>query len=81
MTWVYGRLPVDDLTRRLELAIGQTDCSTGATANAETAALPALNAPSADPQNAQTPQEAGYVVPRDRIELPTRGFSILCSTN
>ena len=24
---------------------------------------------------------AGMLVPRDRIELPTRGFSIRCSTN
>lgn len=29
----------------------------------------------------QKPDPLKYVVPRDRIELPTRGFSVPCSTN
>ena len=36
---------------------------------------------SAEPLSTKTPQMQGFVVPRDRIELPTRGFSILCSTD
>ena len=77
----YGRMPIGDLERRLAAAIGQTDCSTAATDSANTAGFTALNGPDAQPLNAKTPREAGYVVPRDRIELPTRGFSILCSTD
>jgi integrase len=104
---VYGRLPIDDLERRLAVAIGQTvDCSTGATGGAKTRAPSAASAPincstgaapdcsagatdtaklagftglsahPAEPQNEKTPQKAGSLVPRDRIELPTRGFSI-----
>jgi integrase len=78
---VYGRLPTDDLARRLALAIGQTDCSTGATDSVET---PGLNGPvglDTEHQNAKTPHEAGSSVPRDRIELPTRGFSIPISVH
>jgi integrase len=74
---VYGRLPINDLTRRLQLAIGQTDCSTGATDCSDSGGFLALNAPTRDDGNAKTPAVAEAVVPRDRIELPTRGFSIL----
>jgi integrase len=86
---VYGRMPIDDLERRLAAAIGQSDCSAGATTTCSAGAtdsdksegftgLPAL---AADPRNEKTPLKAGFFVPRDRIELPTRGFSILCSTD
>jgi hypothetical protein len=77
----YGRLPVNDLERRLAAAIGQLDCSAGATDSANIAGFTGPSAHDADTRNAKTPQEAGSIVPRDRIELPTRGFSILCSTN
>ena len=33
-----------------------------------------------EPEHARTDANGG-MVPRDRIELPTRGFSIRCSTN
>jgi integrase len=33
------------------------------------------------PGNEKAAETAAFVVPRDRIELPTRGFSIPCSTN
>jgi hypothetical protein len=33
------------------------------------------------PQTQKPRKKRGLVVPRDRIELPTRGFSILCSTD
>jgi len=46
---VYGRLPVDDLERRLAAAIGQTDCSAGAT----------LGAASNGPRSAETNCSAG----------------------
>jgi hypothetical protein len=61
--------------RRLAAAIGQRDCSTPAPDSAKT---PAFNRPAAQPAealNAKAPQKAGSFVPRDRIELPTRGFS------
>jgi|GEM_PF-3742039 len=33
---VYGRMPIDDLERRLAAAIGQSDCSAFATDSAKT---------------------------------------------
>ncbi|MEY4578741.1 MAG: hypothetical protein RL701_3444, partial [Pseudomonadota bacterium] len=86
---VYGRMPIDDLERRLAVAIGQSDCSTGATTACSAGATDSSNPPGftelpaqpAEPLNAKAPQKAGSFVPRDRIELPTRGFSILCSTD
>jgi len=72
---IYGRLPIDDLERRLAAAIGQSDCSADATDSAKTAGFTGPSAPIADTENAKTPRKAGSLVPRDRIELPTRGFS------
>jgi len=77
----YGRLPIDDLERRLASAIGQTDCSAGATVGDGTGGFGAFNAPARGPSNAKTPLNPAGLVPRDGIEPPTRGFSILCSTD
>jgi hypothetical protein len=65
---VYGRLPVDDLERRLATAIGQPDFSAGATTDfragatdaAKTTVLTGPSAQQSDPRNAKTPQKAGY---------------------
>jgi integrase len=79
---VYGRMPIDDLERRLAVAIGQTDCSAFATDSSKTPGFSGLGAHGTDTPETQKPRETrGLSVPRDRIELPTRGFSILCSTD
>ena len=77
---VYGRMPIDDLERRLAAAIGQTDCSAFATDSSKTPGFTAPGAHTAETQETQKPREKrGQLVPRDRIELPTRGFSRLRS--
>jgi hypothetical protein len=72
---VYGRMPIDDLERRLAAAIGQTDCSAFATDSAKTPGFIGPGEQTAGTTNAKIPQDAGSFVPRDRIELPTRAFN------
>jgi integrase len=69
---VYGKQTPEELGRRLRR------CITGASPSA---AQEAGMAPMAQGGTAKKPEKALISVPRDRIELPTRGFSILCSTN
>jgi integrase len=66
---VYGRMPVESLGRLLADRVG--DCSAFV---ANTRATPTLERPMRRAGASKTPVNA---VPRDRIELPTRGFSIL----
>jgi len=71
---VYGRLPIELLEKRLAEATGSIYLHTGVTNGDEITALPA---PSAKALNEKPRKKRGGAVPRDRIELPTRGFSIL----
>jgi hypothetical protein len=70
---VYGRVPVDSLGERLAERVG--DCS-AYVANTRGAERSVRQMGRSD--RSKTPAKT---VPRDRIELPTRGFSILCSTD
>ena len=79
---VYGRLPTDALAARLASAIGQPDCSVFATESGETDGFTGpIAQPASDPQTHETPENKVFsgvlAVPRDGIEPPTRGFSIL----
>lgn len=69
---VYGRLPVDMLARRVAGELGLPlphVCQTGAEGPDTWDALD-------EAETKKTRQKPGFQVPRDRIELPTRGFSI-----
>ncbi len=58
------------------------DRRTGAADTSDTGGLIGqLSVATTDPPNKKPRKNQGSEVPRDRIELPTRGFSILCSTN
>jgi len=77
---VYGRLPVESLARALRERLGEPerpaeDCSVFATdaGNSE--------GPEGPRRQQEVAFSAGFSVPRDGIEPPTRGFSIRCSTN
>jgi len=77
---VYGRLPVESLGRALRERLGEPerlpeDCSVFATDAGDSEGSVG---PGGQPRE---PFFAGFSVPRDGIEPPTRGFSILCSTN
>ena len=74
---VYGRLSADELAARFAAHFG-SDCCTGATDRSESTGLAGL-AGQRPEEKTQSFQE--YVVPRDGIEPPTRGFSVLCSTD
>jgi len=71
---VYGRLPVQVLARRIAAAIGAENCSTFVAAPVDSAGFDGLNglAGNANPRKG---------MPRGGIEPPTRGFSVLCSTD
>jgi len=74
---VYGRLSPEILRARLEKSLG-LDCSTGATDRVDSAAsigLPGRSRPDSPSTNPM------ISVPRGGIEPPTRGFSVLCSTD
>jgi hypothetical protein len=84
---VYGRLSPSDLAARLASAMGvqpqvredvpeanASDCITGASNPIKSAALFEPIAPIALANSAKA-------VPKGGIEPPTRGFSVLCSTN
>ncbi len=80
---VYGRMPVDSLGRALRARLEGAntapapsgDCSVFV---ANEGRSEGSGRPERRPETAKT---AAFVVPRDGIEPPTRGFSILCSTN
>jgi len=58
------------------------DCRTGAADRVDSLdALDTFQVPSVRRSRSNPLETAAFTVPRDRIELPTRGFSILCSTN
>ena len=77
---VYGKLSADELAARLCKAIpGAEDCNAGATERKDSGRLGAL--PGQGNSTKNSGKRSTSEVPRDRIELPTRGFSILCSTN
>ena len=59
-----------------------TDCRTGAADTSDTGGLIGQKSVTTTaPPNKKPRKKQGLEVPRDRIELPTRGFSILCSTD
>jgi len=69
---VYGKLPPDELAEQIRA------CITGASQPMHTPVMTAFPAP----RGVQILSEnAAESVPRGGIEPPTRGFSILCSTN
>jgi integrase len=70
---VYGKLPTEVLRQRMASALG-VPCPTFAPASADKAIPNGFGGQT----NADFIEE---VVPRGGIEPPTRGFSILCSTN
>jgi len=71
---VYGRLSPEALAERLAAALGPERCSTFVTARAKTAGSIGPSGRSGITNHLET-------VPRDGIEPPTRGFSVLCSTD
>jgi len=84
---VYGQLPPEALKTALKAQLeGPNDCSLFAPPSSE---LDGNNGhdghSSLDPQMQKTPEnicfQGFWAVPRDGIEPPTRGFSILCSTD
>ena len=75
---VYGRLPIDQLAARLSEELGANSLPNACHGLAESAG--SLDAPHSDGTQ-KAALNAAFMVPRDRIELPTRGFSILCSTD
>jgi len=70
---VYGRLPIEDLRRRLSQAMG-VDCSAGAADKVE-------NDEPAGPGGSAGSIVSHALVPGGGIEPPTRGFSVPCSTD
>jgi integrase len=75
---VYGRLPTDQLALRLAQELGENSLPNVCLRRADSADL---MDPLDEDGMQKAAQNAAFVVPRDRIELPTRGFSILCSTD
>ncbi len=74
---VYGRLSPEILRARLEKSLG-LDCSAGVAIRADSAGSNGLNG-----RVEQGSQQGNPIlsVPRGGIEPPTRGFSVLCSTD
>jgi integrase len=75
---VYGRLPTDHLAARLAEELGPYGLPNVCLRPEDS--LDSVDSLDVD-GNEKPRQKRGFVVPRDRIELPTRGFSILCSTD
>ncbi len=71
---VYGRLPVQVLARRIAAAIGPENCSTFVAAPVDSAGFDGLNGLAGSANSLKR-------MPRGGIEPPTRGFSVLCSTD
>jgi hypothetical protein len=74
---VYGKRTPTELAARVRAELGR-GCIMGASDSAAADGLDGLGGHAHAPKPAGN---AGYPVPRDGIEPPTRGFSILCSTN
>ena len=72
---VYGKFTQNELISRMKAAIWSSDSAADHPDSVASGGLPALGAPSGEPCF------AGFSVPRDGVEPPTRGFSIPCSTN
>jgi hypothetical protein len=71
---VYGRMPPESLGRALAERVG--DCSAFVASASGTEPLQTRQRQAEQtPNNEKPAQSAGRAVPRDRIELPTRGFS------
>ena len=70
---VYGRLPTDQLARRLSQELGENSLPNACLRPAES--LDPLDAMH-DALSTKTLENEGFMVPRDGIEPPTRGFSI-----
>jgi hypothetical protein len=74
---VYGKLSADELAARLCNVIpGAEDCNAGATERKDSGRLPGRGNSAKNRGGSPT-----FVVPRDRIELPTHAFSVRCSTD
>ncbi len=71
---VYGRLPVQTLASRIAAAMGSENCSTFVTAPVDSAGFGGLNELAGRANQLES-------MPRGGIEPPTRGFSVLCSTD
>ncbi len=71
---VYGRLPIHALASRIAAAMGPENCSTFVTAPVDSAGFGGLNGLAGNGKPLKT-------MPRGGIEPPTRGFSVLCSTD
>ena len=71
---VYGRLPIQTLASRIAAAMGPEHCSTFVTAPVDSAGFGGLNGLAGNANSLKT-------MPRGGIEPPTRGFSVLCSTD
>ncbi|MFM2419027.1 MAG: hypothetical protein RL385_3750 [Pseudomonadota bacterium] len=73
---VYGRLPVDQLAARLAQELGPNSLPYVCPASSE----PLDQADALDgAETKKAAENRGFLVPRDRIELPTRGFSSVVS--
>jgi integrase len=68
---VYRRFTQNELISRMKAAIGFSDRAPQHSDSVPPSGLPGLGAPSGEPC------VAGFSVPRDGVEPPTRGFSIL----
>jgi len=85
---VYGRLPLEDLRRRLAQAIG-ADCIAGASVRAGNTGQDCITGASDPVENggpggsigSPGPVFSQSLVPGGGIEPPTRGFSVPCSTD
>ena len=77
---VYGRPDPAELSRQLAASIGVSPPPNG-THTGQTPRTDADASEVSDSADEPASRNSKTLVPRDRIELPTRGFSILCSTN
>ena len=82
---VYGRIPVDEQARLLASELGEFSLPyfslNPVQSMDEKDEMDSEAGKAPEARIEKTPQKRGFFVPRDGIEPPTRGFSILCSTN
>ena len=82
---VYGRIPVDEQARLLASELGEFSLPYSSLnpvqSMDEKDEMDRDTGKAPEARIEKTPQKRGISVPRDGIEPPTRGFSILCSTN
>ena len=74
---VYGRMSPNELGTRMAQVLG-TDCRKYAADHADKVHISDTLDSGGDGKMLETKRK---MVPRDRIELPTRGFSVPCSTD